>query len=175
MIKRTPQEIADFFGCYVARDKVCGTFFDLYEEKPEINHEREWWDNARGNSGYLHVGSVDVDLENHDWTHLYEPHSDNKDTANYSKSADFDNKDSANSCEVSRNKQDEAPRQSEVFIHKEYKVICADNQEKLQDKVTLAINEGWNCQGGIAVEHLSMADGYVDDRAIFYQAMVRGV
>lgn len=72
MNKHTPQEWADITGCYVARDRD-SRVFDLYEEKPEINIKRGWWDDIGGNVGTLPYGAVDVDLDAHDWSTLYEP------------------------------------------------------------------------------------------------------
>lgn len=145
MNSHTPQEWADITGCYVARDRDCRTF-DLYEEKPEINIKRGWWDDTGSNIGTLPYGAVDVDLDTHDWTTLYEPR-----------------------------KADNAPHQSEVFIHREYALVGGDSQTDLSGKVNVMMNHGWKLQGGVAVEHLPISDGYADDRSFFYQAMVRGV
>ena len=49
MIKRTPQEIADFFQCYVAQDED-GDWY-MYKDKPMRNEDRGIW-----------VGSIDDPL-----------------------------------------------------------------------------------------------------------------
>lgn len=73
--KRTPQEIADFFNCYVAMDKD-GEWF-LYSEEPRL--ERYSWDSSKGliylrdNLGFL---SFILATEDHDWRTLYRPHQE---------------------------------------------------------------------------------------------------
>ena len=153
MIKRTPQEWADITRCYVARDRDSQSFA-LYTHKPEINPKFNWWDDTGADSGNLPVDAVDVDLDTHNWTKLYEP--------------------SANSSEISKSKQDNAPHQSEVYVHKEYALLAANHPEKLAKQVTARLNEGWTLAGSIFVEHLSSNEGYVED-CVIYQAMVRGL
>lgn len=70
MIKRTPQEIADFFGCYVVMDKS-GRWY-VYRNKPERREKDNVWDNLTGYCLYLDCYFVDIPA-NHDWTTLYEP------------------------------------------------------------------------------------------------------
>ena len=70
MIKRTPQEIADFFGCYVVMDKS-GRWY-VYRNKPERREKDNVWDNLTGYCLYLDSYFVDIPA-NHDWTTLYEP------------------------------------------------------------------------------------------------------
>lgn len=143
MNKRTPQEWADITGCYVVRDRD-SRCFDLYEEKPEINIKSGWWDDAGCNVGTLPYGAVDVDLNTHDRTTLYEP--------------------SAKSSEISRNRQDNAPHQSEVFIHQEYLVIQEDSLTDISVSVSLFLSKGYRPIGGVAY-----GDG------CFFQAIARGV
>ena len=145
MNQHTPQEWADITGCYVARDKN-RCCFTLYESKPEPNFKEEWWCNMGEDFGDLPYGAVPEEYYTHDWTHLYEPR-----------------------------KADNAPNQSEVFIHGEYALVGGDSQTDLSGKVNVMMNHGWKLQGGVAVEHLPISDGYVNDRCFFYQAMVRGV
>lgn len=71
MIKRTPQEIADFFGCYVAMDKD-GDWF-AYSEEPLIYRIRDYWDTLHSYKDiYLRPDFIDIPAS-HDWTTLYEP------------------------------------------------------------------------------------------------------
>ena len=66
MIKRTPQEIADFFGCYVAQT-FSGYWF-VHIDKP-IMHKGAWIShNGIGFPNQL----VDAPAD-HDWEQLYEP------------------------------------------------------------------------------------------------------
>ena len=70
MIKRTPQEIADFFGCYVFQSHVTGCWV-LCGEKVEWRKDAWHWK----------AGALLVDFPSclvgvpavHDWTRLYEP------------------------------------------------------------------------------------------------------
>ena len=89
MIKHTPQEIADFFGCYVAQDKE-GPWYLYYDGEEPIQWSYSKWyvDSGR----YIDITKFVIEPENHNWRHLYKPQLDNKATANYSKPTDFDNK-----------------------------------------------------------------------------------
>ena len=139
MNSHTPQEWADWTGCYVAQDKR-GSFY-MFPDKPDMCADGGLWRSDL--FVCIPEGLVDIPSDHH-WTTLYEPR-----------------------------KADSAPHQSEVFIHKEYKVICADNQKELQDRVTLALYEGWNPQGGVFIQDRSNTARV--EFAFFYQAMVRGV
>lgn len=69
MIKRTPQEIADFFKCYVAMD-ADGEWV-MYEEKPK--RFDVYWNLPNGHSQSLFESFIE-DIENHDWKDsLHEP------------------------------------------------------------------------------------------------------
>ena len=70
MIKRTPQEIADFFGCYVAMDKS-GRWY-VYRNKPERREKDSFWFEPLSFSLYLNDSLIDIPAS-HDWTTLYEP------------------------------------------------------------------------------------------------------
>lgn len=73
--RRTPQEFADFFNCYVAMDKD-GEWY-LYSEEPRL--ERYSWASSKGliylrdNLGFL---SFILATEDHDWRTLYRPHQE---------------------------------------------------------------------------------------------------
>ena len=153
MIKRTPQEIADFFQCYVAQDES-GEWY-MYKDKPMRNEDRGIW-----------VGSIDDPLripymtveipDNHFWTILYEPQS-----------ADSDNKEASCSekAPVSENKPDHL---GEVYTHKEYRIVTAHKEidsESFAKGVMAWVERGWIPTGGISF----------DKQGCPYQAMVRGV
>ena len=151
MIKRGPQEMADFFGCYVAQDEDGGWY--MYKDKPIRNEDRGIW-----------VGSIDDPLmipymtveipDNHLWTMLYEPRPCSE------KAPDSENK---------------PEHLGEVYTHKEFRIESHTEMAPLASKITALMNEGWMPSGGLVVEHLPMADGYVEDGQVFYVAMVRGV
>lgn len=72
MIKRTPQEIADFFGCYVAMDKILGSGWYGYALKP--HRENTLWFSHNEDPLQLYIPSELINIPaNHDWTKLYEP------------------------------------------------------------------------------------------------------
>lgn len=59
---------------------------------------------------------------------------------------------------------------------KEYKLVLSSSHENLMELVTMYMNEGWGCQGGIAVA--SEPTGYDPDmgretsETYYYQAMI---
>lgn len=72
MIKRTPQEIADFLGCYVAMD-TDGDWF-AYSEKPQIDKTGDCWYTLHSYKDVylLRPDFIDIPI-NHNWHTLYEP------------------------------------------------------------------------------------------------------
>ena len=68
MIRRSPQEIADFFGCYVAQDEA-GNWF-LYQDKPALINES--WSVPENSILLLNEELINVPV-NHHWRCLYEP------------------------------------------------------------------------------------------------------
>lgn len=155
MIRRSPQEIADFFGCYVAQDEA-GCFM-IYSEKPEFILEDEMygvknvWVMANKPEGVFEYITSLVDVPtDHDFHRLYEPNLSEKPT------------DSVGSAKNETTTK--APHQSEVHTHREYIIMCADNRITLEQYVIDKINHGWELSGGIAV-----------DKGFFYQTIVRGI
>ena len=148
MIKRGPQEIADFFGCYVAQNEK-GAWY-IYANKPDMipatDHARGYWNSVNDSCSYLLYESLFVP-ENHDWTHLYEPHPYSE------KSADSDNK---------------PDHLGEVYTHKEYRIVTAHKEidsESFAKGVMAWVERGWIPAGGISF----------DKHGRPYQAMVRGL
>lgn len=149
MIKRSPQEIADFFGCEV-------------QVHPYKNSVNLWAPNGgiKEGLGYLkhkliHMSNTADDKltykpqETQENSEGNSPNSENKGGPCYQDFADSDNY---------------APHQSEVHTHKDYIILWADNRMKLAMDVVDNMTDGWEPLGGVAV-----------DQAFFYQAMVRGV
>ena len=56
MIRRDPQEIADFFGCYVAQNPETGGWY-LFREKPERD-ETLGWVTTSGNENVALFSSI---------------------------------------------------------------------------------------------------------------------
>lgn len=146
MIKRTPQEIADFTGCYVAQD-FDGSWM-AYEIKPTMNKTKRYWilKDSVGAMLIIHSNMLDIP-EDHDWTQLYEPQ-------NITQQSDL------------------CLHQSEVYVQKEYRIVQALSAEELAAKVANMMENGWKLQGGVSAQPLSDAD---DNLHTFHQAMVRGV
>ena len=167
MIKRTPQEIADFWQCYVAMDKN-GEWY-AFSKKPElgsVNPSR--WDNEDESCQYVCItGFVECDTD-HDWTKLYEPYDSRMQNPFYALADEFITK----AKKAGFLDDDTAPHQSQVHTHQEYQVIADPDASNLFSRVNRLLADGWRPQGGIAVEHI---DGENDSGYILYQAMVRGL
>ena len=159
MIKRTPQEIADFFGGYVVQSKE-GLWYML-NSKPKV--EGNNWIGNGESSIRINEGLISVSV-NHDWTHLYEPQ-------NITPESGIINEKSDENCQ----KSGLCPHSGEVYTHKEYVLAEAKRVQELTKKVNVLLVHGWKPQGGIFVEYLSESDGYAESTEFYYQAMVRGL
>ena len=146
MIKRTPQEIADFCQGYVF-NSCSALSWVVTPDKPKIVNGEWTWDHDSILWFSLPVYALDVPADHH-WTHLYEP--------NYQKEADSDNK---------------PDHLGEVYVHKEYCVIRNETAARLCAQATRLIDKGYEPVGGIAIGY----EYGVSPRQFFYQAMVRGV
>ena len=148
MIKRDPQEIADFFGCEV--------LVNPFSEAAILNADDE--------SGYcignLKKGTV-VSCKNYDratMNVIFEPqrkqrNPDNKDGSYYQDSENSDNK-----------------HQSEVHMHKEYVLLGEFSPSELCVKVNEYLGRGFKLYGKPWTGPDCGSCGY-----IHYQAMVRGL
>ena len=193
MIKRTPQEIVDFFGCYVAMDRN-GEWF-LYTEKPVLDDELGAWDLGEEDCEITDITAFITDEPDHDWTILYEPYDSRLQNPFYALADDFITKAKkadlcpylpvANDSGISvksccpdfkdSGSKDSAPHQSQVHTHQEYVVAEAKRAQDLAKKVNVMLDHGWKPQGGIAIEYLPESDGYPEGSEIFYQALTRGI
>ena len=152
MIKRTPQEIADFFGGYVVQSKE-GLWYML-NSKPKV--EGNNWIGNGESSIRINEGLISVSV-NHDWTHLYEPQ-------NITPESGIINEKSDENCQ----KSGLCPHSGEVYTHKEYRLVEAHkgiSPEAFSKGVMAWIERGWEPSGGIAF----------DKEGKPYQAMVRGL
>ena len=163
MIKRTPQEIADFYGCYVAQDKS-GDWY-LYEKAPVADLSEAIWRDGGRSAETPHEAFMAVP-ENHDWTKLYEPQGNQGKTEE-----DFPNPDNkSNACYEDQADSDNKPnRLGEVYTHKEYVLLCEFQPGPLMQKVNELLQDGFRLYGNPWTGPDSNY-GY-----IHYQAMVRGV
>lgn len=130
MIKRDPQEIADFFGCkvqvnpYTFSANLWCANDEIKECVGYLNHE------------LMHMSNTDYDKL------TYEPQenqeksdSDKEDSSCYQDFADYDNK-----------------HQCKVHTHKDYIILWADNRMKLAMDVVDNMTDGWEPLGGVAVD-----------------------
>lgn len=166
MIKRTPQEIADFFGCYVAQDDK-GAWY-AYANKPDMipatDHVRGYWNSVDDSCSCLLYECLFVP-ENHDWTELYEPQGKEGKTSGKFPCSDNKSKDCYSDQAVSENKP---AHLGEVYTHKEYRIVTAHKEidsESFAKGVMAWVERGWIPTGGISF----------DKQGCPYQAMVRGV
>ena len=155
MIRRTPQEIADFFGGYVVQSKE-GLWYML-NSKPKV--EGNNWIGNGESSIRINEGLISVSV-NHDWTHLYEPQ-------NITPESGIINEKSDENCQ----KSGLCPHSGEVYTHKEYIVVHDSFLSELAAKVARHMENGWKLQGGVAIRHPENRE----DSHTFYQAMVRGL
>ena len=148
MIKRSLQEVADFFGCMVVRD-ITNNGATL--EKKDNN-------GVLDTIGYLFEDVLlPTNTKESDFAFVYKPNLSEKPT------------DSVGSAKNETTTK--APHQSEVHTHREYCVIKNETPAGLSKQTTKLMDKGYKPLGGIAI-------GYeygVSPRQYFYQAMVRGV
>lgn len=142
MIKRTPQEIADFFGCYVFQGRDRDSFY-MTKGKPGWNGA-DFTLHCDGMLSLIDKSVVDIPAD-HDWTHLYEPQSGNQ----------------------GKTEEDFPNHISEVYTHKEYRVVEAGADELtsfFEPHISDMISNGWEPIGGVFISGNT-----------YHQAMVRGV
>lgn len=155
MIKRTPQEIADFFGCYVARD--ADRRWHIFKEKPELKLGYYRKENTFIKNGiYLNPELINTDNV-YQLAVLYEPQKITPESG-------IINEESGRNCQ----NPDLYTCQGEVDTKKEYAIAEAKRVQDLADTVNVMLADGWEIQGGLAIEYLPGSE-------IFYQAMARGV
>lgn len=186
MIKRTPQEIADFFQLYVAMNEN-GAWYG-FGVRP-IMEESTWRVNNKGFT-FIPEGMIDIPFT-HDWKHIYEPRSlsEKADSYNYEgdlykeirdlikflkEIQDYKGKTEEDllryeSITSGTSKPVDSPHIGEVYIHKnEYNVVCGYKgmaMDTFIKGVMAWVGGGWTPIGGISFDK----DGHM------YQAMVRGV
>ena len=129
MNKHTPQEWADWTGCYVNQDKN-GLWY-LHKNKPELMLEEGYWNPQKGASDFeMNIFSILISASaDHNWTHLYEPDSYYQDPPK----AD--------------NKPDHL---GEVYVHQEYEVVSTVSKPSLISTVNSLMKDGWKPQGGVS-------------------------
>ena len=150
IIKRDPQEIADFFGGYVAQNRN-GEWNLFYSSEPYIDDVYGTWED---DALEIYIDSKLIDVsEGHDWQTLYKPQP--IDAIKVFKSI--------------QERKNSAPHQSDVHVHSGYKTVTGYSLSEFDRKVNDAISEGW--------KPLSMAIFPVVPSigTVYYMAMVRDV
>lgn len=163
MIKRTPQEVADFYQGYVF-NSCSALSWVVTPDKPKIVNGEWTWDHDSILWFALPVYALDVPV-NHHWTHLYEPQGKEGKTSGNFPCSDNKSKDCYSDQAVSENKPDHL---GEVYTHKEYRIVTAHKEidsESFAKGVMAWVERGWIPTGGISF----------DKQGCPYQAMVRGV
>lgn len=130
MIRRTPQEIADFFGCYVFQGRARDNFY-MTKGKPEWNGA-DFCLHSDGMLSLIDKAVVDIPT-GHDWTHLYEPQMVSAETAHTTDTTHL----------------------GEVYAHKEYRIVTAHKEidsEAFSKGVMAWIERGWRPAGGISFD-----------------------
>lgn len=146
MIKRDPQEFADFFQCYVAQESD-GKWY-AYQLCPVLFNSG-WYEDT-----YIEITDLVETPKAHNWKKLYVPQNINAKPWNI-------NAESGENCQ----KDDLCIHQSEVHTHKEYIIVGGgDNRMSLERTIVNNMTDGWKLLGGVAV-----------DKGLFYQAMVREI
>ena len=155
MIKRDPQEIADFFGVYVAQDNDESGIWNIFFNRPVLINGY-WFDESEGKlySGTYITALVSVP-EDHDYHTIYEPQT--KDAIEVFKS-------------IQERGKNSAPHQSEVHTHREYVLLGEFSPSELCVKVSEYLEKGFKLYGYPWTGPDCGRCGY-----IHYQAMVRGL
>lgn len=148
MIKRDPQEIADFFGCKVKVNPYTYNV-DLWDTNNDIKECVGYMKHHLVLTSNMANGKL-----------KYEPqgnslNSENKDGPCYQDFADSDNN---------------APHQSEVYIEDHYVLLGEFQPDILMQKVEEYLNKGFKLYGNPWTGPDTRSYGY-----IHYQAMVRGI
>lgn len=153
MIKRDPQEIADFFGGYVAQECITGDF-RIFSEKPvllsddEFHVENVWCTPGKPNCKEIFIDKAFINIpENHNFCMCYEPQGKSEENHNNT-----------------------APHQSEVHTHREYVLLGEFSPSELCVKVSEYLEKGFKLYGYPWTGPDCGRCGY-----IHYQAMVRGL
>lgn len=185
MVKRTPQEIADIFQCFVAEDRDYNVF-KLYKKEPKLNPPDCIYD-WDGDS-FAEIDSTDINVPpEHVLSNIYAPKSaeireqimnqieektrelERAFESSYKEIFSIIPKTLLSSVGGAETEQTtKAPHQSEVHTHREYRLIEAHkgiSPEAFSKGVMFWIERGWKPCGGIAFNR----DGCP------YQAIVRGV
>lgn len=152
MIERTPQEIADFFGCYVAQDE--GGEWWVYVNKP-ILKEDHW---ATLNEDAFEIGDLPIEIEvpeDHVWTKLYSPNVSENPTC--STVSEMENVVDISEKETSRQDSAKIAQTKDSYV-----IAYGDCIAVLTGSVNAYLSEGYFTLGNLVI-----------DKGEFYQSMIK--
>lgn len=149
MIRRTPQEIADFFGCYVAQDD--NGWWWAYENKP-ILVEEQW----ECNGMCFEIAENPIDIpDDHIWTKLYSPNVSKNPTG--STVSEMENVEDISEKETTREDSAEITQAKDSYV-----VAYGDCIAGLTGSVNAYLSEGYKLYENLVV-----------DNGEFYQSMIK--
>lgn len=152
MIKRNTQEIADFFGGYVAQNRN-GKWHLFYSSEPYIDDIYGTWEDDTLGGIYIDSKLIDVP-EGHDWQTIYKPQPI----------------DAIKVFKDIQERKNSTPHQSEVHTHREYVLLGEFDPSVLGLKVNEYLGKGFKLYGNPWTGPDTGSAGY-----LHYQAMVRGI
>lgn len=144
MIKRTPQEISDFFGCYVAQDE-CGEWW-VYENKP-ILKEDHW---ISSNEDVFEIEDLPIEIEvpeDHVWTKVYSPNASENLTCSSSTVSEMENVVGISEKETSSI----ADNKEQHVTYPQYIVACGGSLATIEESVNFYMSEGYLPFGSLGV------------------------
>lgn len=153
MIRRTPQEIADFFGCYVAQDEDLSWW--IYRNMPCI--AKDSWVFSNGMTVEIDeslISLIEVP-EDHVWTKLYSPNVSENPTG--STVSEMEKVVGISEKETTKMDSAKIAQATSSYI-----VIYYDCLEGLTENVNAYLSEGYVLCGNLVV-----------DSNEFYQPMIK--
>ena len=150
MTRRTPQEIADFLGCYIAQDVNQNWW--AYIKKPFIG-DRMWF--TSDGVAIANVNFLIETPEDHVWTKLYIPNVSENPTG--STVSEMENVEGISEKETAIKDSEKIEQASDSYI-----VVYYDCLEGLVENVNAYLSEGYVLCGNLVV-----------DSNEFYQPMIK--
>lgn len=152
MIERTPQEIADFFGCYVAQDE-CGEWW-VYENKPILKEDH--WMSSNEDAFEIEDLPIEIEVpEDHVWTKPYSPNVSENPTG--STVSEMEKVVGISEKETTKMDSAKIAQTSDSYV-----VVYYDCLEGLTENVNAYLSEGYLLCGNLVV-----------DNSEYYQPMIK--
>lgn len=143
MIKRTPQEISDFFGCYVAQDDERNWW--IYENKPFL--DGDCWQ-SDGKCFEVEEYLIEIDVpEDHIWTKVYSPNASENLTCSSSTVSKMEKIVGISEKETSSI----ADNKEQHVTYPQYIVACGGSLATIEESVNFYMSEGYLPFGSLGV------------------------